>query len=430
MAAMLDRDARRHAQRQDPDTDHRGIYPAKRDRDRLLYCNALRRLAGVTQVTSPMEGDVVHNRLTHTLKVAQVARRLAERLLIETDPERVRAIGGIDPEVVEAAALAHDLGHPPFGHVGERELDRLLGEQDEEGYEGNAQSFRIVTKLAVHSEAHLGLNLTRATLDALLKYPWLKAQRPDARKWGAYATELEDFQWVRGPAASIEARGIEAQIMDWADDITYAVHDVDDFYRAGIIPMHLLARDDEERAQFLASTRARWAMTHPARIEIWERFADAFAHIMRLMPIRRPYTGTRTEQALLSRIRSGLITRFINAPVIVEPDGQGGARLEIPDDIQAEVATLKALDWFYVIESSAYRSQQQGFRRIVRELFQVFCEDSAGELIPNWLGAELDPDATPARRAADILGALSDVQALRMYHRLSGLTPGSVRDWM
>ena len=218
--------------------------------------------------------------------------------------------------------------------------------------------------------------------------------------------------------------------MDWADDITYAVHDVDDFYRAGIIPMHLLALDEEERAQFLAATRARWATTHPSRVGVWERFADAFAHIIRLMPIRRPYTGTRAEQARLSRIRSGLITRFINAPVIVGPDAEGVARLAIPDDIQAEVATLKALDWFYVIESSAYRSQQQGFRRIVRELFQVFGEDDAGELIPNWLGAELDADATPARRAADILSALSDVQALRMYHRLSGLTPGSIRDWM
>ncbi len=426
---MTGRDARRHPEGRHPHSDHRDRHPAKRDRDRLLYSNALRRLAGVTQVTSPMEGDVVHNRLTHTLKVAQVARRLAERLLIETDPRIVTVCGGIDPEVVEAAALAHDLGHPPFGHIGEQELDRLLVAQGEEGYEGNAQSFRIVTKLAVRSDEHLGLNLTRATLDALLKYPWLRASRPGERKWGAYASEEADFAWVRGSAAD-ETRCIEAQIMDWADDITYAVHDVDDFFRAGIIPMHLLARDEEERDQFLAATRARWSRTHPGRVGLWDRFAEAFAHIMHLMPIRRPYTGTRAEQALLSRIRSELITRFINAPRLVGADAGGRPVLEIPEDIQAEVATLKALDWHYVIDSSPYRTQQQGFRRIVRELFEVFQDDTAGELIPRWLGAELDATASPTRRAADLLSALSDIQAWRMYHRLTGLAPGSIHDWM
>lgn len=426
---MSAREQRRHQEMHNPQTDHREAHPAKRDRDRLLYSNALRRLAGVTQVTSPMEGDVVHNRLTHTLKVAQVARRLAERLLIETDPALVEAIGGIDPEVVEAAALAHDLGHPPFGHIGEQVLDQLLSETGEEGYEGNAQSFRIVTKLAVRADEHPGLNLTRATLDALLKYPWLRASRPGTRKWGAYASESEDFHWVRGDDSAHARPSIEAQIMDWADDITYAVHDVDDFFRAGIIPMHLLVLDEDERAQFLEATRARWAFTHPDRVDLWESFAESFRHIIQLMPIRRPYTGTRAEQALLSRIRSDLITRFISAPII-RVAANGPAQLAIADGIQAEVATLKALDWHYVIGSSPYRTQQQGFRRIVRELFQVYHEDRAGELIPNWLGAELDATATPARRAADLVSALSDIQALRMYQRLTGLAPGSIRDWM
>lgn len=420
---------RHHETRHLARIDHRELEPAKRDRDRVLYCNALRRLAGVTQVTSPMEGEVVHNRLTHTLKVAQVGRRLAERLLIETPPEMLRSIGGIDPEVVETAALAHDLGHPPFGHVGEQELHRLLRERGEEGYEGNAQSFRIVTKLAVRDADHAGLNLTRATLNAMLKYPWQRAARCAERKWGAYASEAEDFEWVRGGVTS-DAPCIEAQIMDWADDITYGVHDVDDFFRAGIIPMHLLALDDDEREQFLNSTRERWGQTHPSRTDPWVRYTDAFAHIMAMMSIRRPYTGNRGEQALLNRIRSDLISRFISAPVI-SVDGPGGeAHLAIPAEIQAEVAILKALDWYYVIESSAYHTQQLGFRRIVRELFDVYCEDRAGDLVPSWLGAELDHGASAPRRASDILSALSDLQALRMYHRLTGLAPGSIRDWI
>jgi len=140
----------------------------QRDRDRILYTTALRRLAGVTQVVAPGEGHIFHNRLTHTLEVAQIGRRLAEKIVVE-DRELADALGEIDPEVVEAAALAHDLGHPPFGHITERLLDKLVvDEGDPDGYEGNAQSFRIITKLAIRRENQIGLNLTRATLNAVL----------------------------------------------------------------------------------------------------------------------------------------------------------------------------------------------------------------------------------------------------------------------
>src|SRR5262245_59319850 len=174
--------------------------PFQLDRDRVLYSTAFRRLAGVTQVVSPSEGEVFHNRLTHTLKVAQIARRLAEMFLERDRKARTKLAdewGGIEPEVVEAAALAHDLGHPPFGHVAEEELGHLVAaivhsektskdskakatpptEEDLkkcEGYEGNAQSFRILTALSVRRPgATCGLDLTRATLHATLKYPWV-----------------------------------------------------------------------------------------------------------------------------------------------------------------------------------------------------------------------------------------------------------------
>src|SRR5262249_18124365 len=154
----------------------------------------------------------------------------------------VDEVGGIDPSVVEAACLAHDLGHPPFGHTAEEALDELA--KNFGGFEGNAQSFRIVTKLAFKSLKYPGLDLTRATLAAILKYPWLKGQnkqKPD--KWGAYASEREDFKFARelGHLAPFQLT-VEAALMDWADDVTYSVHDVEDFYRAGRIPMHLLAR--------------------------------------------------------------------------------------------------------------------------------------------------------------------------------------------
>ena len=161
----------------------------------------------------------------------------------------------------------------------------------------------------------------------------------------------------------------------------------------------------------------------PDRLRLWASFEDAFRSITGIMPIRGPYNGARGEQALLNKLGSELITRFINAPTISVSNSALCPRLDM-------MAILKALNWHYVIECSALKTQQYGFRRILRELFQIYCEDSAGSLIPNWLAAELDEVASPARRAADIVSSLSDSQALRMYQRLTGLAPGSVRDWL
>ncbi|MGH7489173.1 MAG: dGTP triphosphohydrolase, partial [bacterium] len=188
----------------------------QRDRDRILYSTALRRLAGITQVVGAAEGHVFHNRLTHTLEVAQLSRRLAENILAE-QAELSRALGGIEPEVAEAAALAHDLGHPPFGHVAESELNRLITRdlRIRDGFEGNAQTFRVVTKLSVRHLDHQGQNLTRATLNAILKYPWFKGTTVlQKKKFGAYGTERTDFQFARaGQAQRARAeKSAEAEI--------------------------------------------------------------------------------------------------------------------------------------------------------------------------------------------------------------------------
>ncbi len=163
-------------------------------------------------------------------------------------------IGGLDPEVVEAAALAHDLGHPPFGHAAERELDKLMRDAGVlDGFEGNAQTFRVLTKLAIRSSDFPGLNLCRATLNAVLKYPWYRQTFPERRqqKWGAYGAESGEFAWVRGPEPRDTRKCAEAELMDFADDIAYAIHDVEDFYRAGLIPLDRLVRYDDEVDKFL-----------------------------------------------------------------------------------------------------------------------------------------------------------------------------------
>jgi dGTPase len=217
---------------------------------------------------SASEGHVYHNRLTHTLKVAQVGRRLAENLRSDASGAGFDiAERGPDPDVVEAAALAHDIGHPPFGHVVEKELQRLLAEVGvDDSFEGNAQSFRIVTRVALVSERHQGLNLTRASLAALLKYPWIRdpGHAKAAEKWGAYDADIDDFRFALGleegdglPSPG-GVRAVEAAIMDWADDITYAIHDLEDLWRAGLIPADQLAARDAVREDFGQWVSNRW----------------------------------------------------------------------------------------------------------------------------------------------------------------------------
>jgi dGTPase len=244
------RDARFYVAPPTGETEHRSAF--QRDRDRILYSSAFRRLAGVTQVVGASEGFIFHNRLTHSLKVAQLGRRIAEKL-IQQQPELAAEVVPIHAEVVEAAGLAHDLGHPPFGHVAEMALKKAAASvTDFEAFEGNPQSFRIVTKLSMRSFDHDGLNLTRATLNALLKYPWLREAAGDrSEKWGAYHSERDQFEWARREdVAAKDVKSAEAEIMDWADDIAYSVHDVEDFFKANLIPLDRLAVSDSEQTVF------------------------------------------------------------------------------------------------------------------------------------------------------------------------------------
>jgi dGTPase len=239
--------------------------PFRVDRDRVASSPFFARLAGVTQVVSSTgSGLLVHNRLTHSLKVAQAARAIAERLCVRADLTGVlEKLGGCNPDVVEAASLAHDLGHPPFGHLGEEVLDRIarhrLGLPD--GFEGNAQSFRIVTTTDVRGPDARGLDLTVAVRAAMLKYPWTRLSHPrphpmdlsvrprgaaepsdspgtGAAKFSAYITELDDLVQARAPyEGRVESwqQTVEASVMDTADDIAYAIHDLEDFYRVGVL---------------------------------------------------------------------------------------------------------------------------------------------------------------------------------------------------
>jgi len=413
--------------------------PFERDRDRILYSSAFRRLVGVTQVVDPSEGQVFHNRLTHTLKVAQIGRRLAQKLASE-QPEEAQALGGIEPEVVEAAALAHDLGHPPFGHVAERELDEILGPKEMDGFEGNAQSFRILTKLAFHAKGRPGLNLTRATLNATLKYPWFRQTGggKKQRKWGAYHTEKDEFTWARELGPENEDRCVEAELMDWADDMTYAVHDLEDFYRAGLVPLDRLAVYPEERERFLEAMFERWSRGGRSVDEKErEELTLAASRLFPIIAIRQPYDGSADRRAALREATSSLIKRYVYGIKLRVPEHDGQGTVETEAGLKSEVRILKELTWQYVIANPSLALQQYGKARVIRDLFETYF-DVIEDKNKKWVSIlprhslellELpDEDTSSARLAADIVSSLADNEALAVHRKLFGIQPGSVLD--
>jgi dGTPase len=412
--------------------------PSQRDRDRILNSSAFRRLAGVTQVVSAAEGEVFHNRLTHSLEVAQVGRRIAEHL-VESQGQLAADLGGIDPEVVDAAGLSHDLGHPPFGHIAEEKLDALMTEVGSDGFEGNPQSFRILTVLAVRAEDLPGLNLTRATLNAVLKYPWLRdrADADKSRKWGAYVTESDLLAWVRSGSPEGQ-KSVEAAIMDWSDDIAYAVHDVEDFYRAGMLPLDRLSREDEVQG-FIEGVVAEWD-----RAKAPHRFDPKVAlkvlpGVLGYAPVVGPYSGTRAQRAALRHLTSNLVGRYVRA---LSLDASG---VVIDPDIRIEVDILKELTWHYVIRNPALAAQQHGQQQVVRDLLGFFREAteqpasaSIRRILPRSIGDALfelevlgGTDVTKVMRlrfAADAVAGLTEQQALNLHSRLTGHDPRSVLD--
>ena len=409
--------------------------PTQRDRDRVLYSSAFRRLAGITQVASPEVGHLFHSRLTHTLKVAQVAVRLTQRLLRDgLDPST------LDIDAVETAALAHDLGHPPFGHVAERVLDSIADEWG--GFEGNAQSFRIVTKLAVNKHDYWGLGLTARSLNALLKYPWLRGENPSyPDKWGSYVSEQDEFLRARYGQPRFQ-RSLEAQIMDWADDVTFAVHDLEDFFRAGLIPLDRVVtsareRDAFVRSLFVAGDRAQGLRAPVARDGVDEAAIDAAVEWLfggEVLGDMEPFGGSRASRLQLRRGTSFLISRY-DREVHARTESGGAPGLVIATGLRAEVAVLKELTWFYVIRRPSLAVLQNGQRTVIASLFERYqeaAESEDGRDIFPALELELleraHDEAERMRIVVDLISGLTEPMVYELHHRLTGISPGSILD--
>lgn len=401
--------------------------PFARDRDRILYCSAFRRLEGVTQVASASEGHIFHNRLTHSIKVAQVARRLAEYLLADrgADAEHLNA------EVAEAAGLAHDLGHPPFGHAGEKTLDKLVTRHAVNGFEGNPQSFRIVTRLALRSEEHGGLNLTRGTLAAIMKYPWCREGPATTRhkKWAAYEDDTDAFKFAReGQPEGVKT--LEAQVMDWADDIAYSVHDLEDFVRARLVSWLEIAHRPAVREAVVAqAVKQWWDAPGNAKARIEEASERILGGPVELAPtLKDRFTGMSQHRLELRWFTSSLIGRFVKATNC--SDGS----LDVPDGRQDEVRFLKAITWTFVISNPALAAQQHGQARILEELFEDLLLGAQKEpggkpdLLPHRARHLVEGGAEPARVVVDTIGSLTEEEVLALHRRLRGLDGGTVLD--
>lgn len=401
----------------------------ERDRDRLLYSSAFHRLAGITQIVRAGEADVFHTRQQHTIKVAQIGRRLAQKLKQE-QPEAAAA-RGLDPEVVEAACLAHDLGHPPFGHIGEHTLDELVGEHDNEGFEGNAQSFRILTKLAVRFSDSPGIDLTRATLAACLKYPWMRGKKgkKSKKKWSAYVSEKEDFDFAR-QFHDHDEKTLEAELMDWSDDVAYSVHDLEDFHRCNALPWQRVFGEKDRIIEHAAGESA--GNKEKTRLtQAYDRLKDFLEGTYSKL-LEDPYEGTRDQREQLRRMTSQLIGKYIGAISINEDTSDKAVSFN--DDWVDEVRILKQITRDYIIGNPTLAAQQHGQKRIITDLFDALWKGYDPEVgypafapirLRYFAGVE---GTTKARFVADCIASLSESEAVALHARLCGAVTGSVLD--
>ena len=377
-----------------------------RDRARVIHSAALRRLAAKTQVAVPWENDFQRTRLSHSLECAQIGRELGESL-------------GADPDLLETACLSHDMGHPPFGHNGEEAL--AIVAEPCGGFEGNAQSFRLLTRIEAKTvDANgrsLGLNLTRASLDAATKYPWPRSENP--RKFGVYDDDVEIFKWVRAGAPA-GRKCIEAQIMDWSDDCAYSVHDLEDAIFAGQITVKSFDTDFDVLYTEMVSGYGSDASK--------DEVAAALTRLQQLSCWPAGFDRTHRALARLKDSTSQLIGRFVLAAEIetrkVHGDGpltRYNANLEIPREQKIEVDFLKAVAGHYLINAAASQERYAKQQTVIRELVEMLYSAAPAELDPifedDWKRASSDSEKL--RVVIDQIASLTDPGAYALHAHLS-----------
>ncbi|WP_297083507.1 deoxyguanosinetriphosphate triphosphohydrolase family protein [uncultured Demequina sp.] len=413
------------------------------DLERIRFSPYFSRLSAVTQVISQSgAGLAVHNRLTHSVKVAAVARAIAMHLYRDEGPlgELVTELGGCDPVVVQAAASSHDVGHPPFGHLGERALDRLARDRFRlrEGFEGNAQTFRILTRLDEHDVSGAGLNLTRAVRAAVLKYPWLRGQGGTRRgaashKFSMYVVDADDAwdAFVAYPSIARGQQTLECSVMDVADDIAYSLHDLDDFYRAGLLNQATIAGEFREWRREGADLRAldtgslrsvSRAPGHSLEL-LWRRLeerdpwiadADAFdAAVAKVTEevveglLTVPFDGSLGADRALARFTDGWIRHLQSSVEVHREPAHRSGHVMLDQTAWHEVAVLKFLHERFILDRPDLAVYQRGQANLLERLVDGFAA---------WLEDPLDVRRAP-RRLLDLVDlATEDYLAVRRDH--------------
>lgn len=354
------------------------------------------------------EQDFPRTRLTHTLEVAQIARELGDAL-------------GCDADVVEVAGLAHDLGHPPFGHNGEDALDEVA--QRIGGFEGNAQSLRILSRLEAKvvdpdTGASVGLNLSRASLDASCKYPWNR--KAGVRKFGVYEDDLPVFTWLREGAAG-ERTCIEEQVMDWSDDVAYSVHDLEDAVHTGLVTIEAFRSPTDRQALVDIALERFEAPAGRGALE------EALDRITALEYWPTSFDGSMTDLVALKRFTSYLIGRFCSTAQVATqvaygpgPHTRYGAELVVPDEVRSEVSVMKAVAVAYIMNREGAEAEYERQRGIVTELVGALVLDGGRSLEP-WLQSSFALASTDGERLrviVDQVASLTDVSIIAWHRRL------------
>jgi dGTPase len=379
-----------------------------RDRARIIHSFALRRLAAKTQVAVPWLTDFPRTRLSHSLECAQVGRELGAAL-------------GADPDLMEGACLAHDIGHPPFGHNGEDALNAVS--ESCGGFEGNAQSFRLLVRLEAKTVDQtgnsVGLNLTRASLDAATKYPWPRAI--NSRKFGVYDDDLKIFNWVRLGAPE-GMKSMEAQIMDWSDDVAYSVHDLEDSLVTGQVKLEHLAED----LPAIFEVAKNSAMEDMTEVEAHQALKD----LQSLSCWPTNYDGSHRHLARLKDLASQLVGRFALAAekATREEFGDGDltrycASLIVPREQRIEVAILKSIATFYVINASSSVERYADQQIVIKELVEMVLAGAPATLESffqeDWRQAT--NDSQKLRVVIDQVASLTDPGAYTLHTKLNSL---------
>jgi dGTPase len=388
-----------------------------RDRARVLHSSALRRLGAKTQVLSPTNGDFARTRLTHSLEVAQVGREMAQAL-------------GVDPDVVDTACLAHDLGHPPFGHNGEKALS--IWAEDFGGFEGNAQTLRLLSriepKVIDQSGRSRGLNLTRASLDASCKYPWSRSEGVaeaggnQSVKFGYYEDDAEVFEFLRNDADSTR-KCIEAEVMDFADDVAYSVHDFEDAVVSGYVNLAELS-STANLAEYFAKIQS-WAGPELSIDQIQAAFSRLSSNLYWL----KSYSSSIADQATLKNLTSYLIGSFVGRSTehtLASNSSENLVRysgsLSVPNDVKAEIAVLKGTVSVFLMTDEKRQPYYLWQREVLTELADALLA-SNGKYLDNYcqsVWADASTESQKYRVIVDQVASLTDVSALNLHAELIG----------